>query len=548
MIALSPSAKRKRNLQALTAREYDVCVIGAGIQGAAITLALADAGYRVVVLDQGDFASQTSQESSNFIWGGIKYLENGEFKLVRKLCLARNLLLKHCPSQVEEIRFCLLLNFWKSLLVYLGAWFYWLMGSCATQTPEFVFNGKKHFIAKTLKNSRYRFAVVYSDAILVENDARFVYSFIRKAEHLGAIVCNYTKVIDIKQKNIWQIKVSDQKTAQAAEAPLQIHAKFLINACGAEIQKINKLIGVSSKYSLLFSKGIHSIYPRPDGQDKKKDLRNFIVSFLSSDHRPFFVIPMEQTLCIGTTDTRVDQPVYQANDKDREFIRSNLQNHLGSEYHFPASELISDRCGVRTLVAKKTKRNLHSSRKKKKEKSWLSLSRNHAVEVYPDKRILAVLGGKLTDCINIAQDVLNQLKKIQIFPPSAKTTKRNSIWYGENLHLKNQAIHNFSSFLNQYYSTEKSEKLAQRLWSRYLLHSEVFLEKLRKSESKKELWQEMIEDCGVLKFEWFFCRQFEYVEEWQDFFRRRTKLALLYKRKVILQIQNDLQSLEPVKI
>ncbi|MEY3624995.1 MAG: hypothetical protein RL696_376, partial [Actinomycetota bacterium] len=85
--------------------DFDVAIVGAGINGAVAAAAAQAAGLRVLIIDRGDFANFTSQESSNLVWGGIKYLQTYEFALVAKLCQARNRLIRAYPNQIQEIGF-----------------------------------------------------------------------------------------------------------------------------------------------------------------------------------------------------------------------------------------------------------------------------------------------------------------------------------------------------------------------------------------------------------------------------------------------------------
>ncbi len=96
---------RERNIGKLSQGVYDVLIIGGGINGAVSAAALAGKGARVALIEQRDFAGFTSQQSSNLIWGGLKYLESHEYALVRALCLSRNRLMRHYPSRVQEVRF-----------------------------------------------------------------------------------------------------------------------------------------------------------------------------------------------------------------------------------------------------------------------------------------------------------------------------------------------------------------------------------------------------------------------------------------------------------
>src|SRR5438477_679353 len=130
---------RETNLGKLQHEEFDVLVVGGGINGAVSAAALAARGAKVALIDRGDFAGVTSQASSNLAWGGIKYLESYEFGLVRKLCRARNELIRAYPSSVQEIRFytsherSFRHGRWK---LWLGAWLYWLIGSFFMRGPR----------------------------------------------------------------------------------------------------------------------------------------------------------------------------------------------------------------------------------------------------------------------------------------------------------------------------------------------------------------------------------------------------------------------------
>ena len=134
---------RQSNIDKLAEREFDVLVLGGGINGAVSAAALSGKGVKVALIDRGDFAGFTSQESSNLAWGGIKYMETFDFALVRKLCLSRNHLIRNYPSIVEEIRFFTSVpkGFRHSRMkLYAGTWLYWFFGNCFTRTPRLVSN------------------------------------------------------------------------------------------------------------------------------------------------------------------------------------------------------------------------------------------------------------------------------------------------------------------------------------------------------------------------------------------------------------------------
>ncbi|MEO8797465.1 MAG: FAD-dependent oxidoreductase, partial [Polyangiaceae bacterium] len=130
---------RTANVRRLTEGPFDVLVVGGGINGAVSAACMAARGARVALIDKSDFASFTSQQSSNLAWGGIKYMESLELALVRKLCVSRNHLIRSYPSTVQEIRFYAVHprgfrhGLWKLVL---GTWLYWLIGSFFTKRPR----------------------------------------------------------------------------------------------------------------------------------------------------------------------------------------------------------------------------------------------------------------------------------------------------------------------------------------------------------------------------------------------------------------------------
>lgn len=157
-------------------------ILGGGINGAVAASALSAKGAKVALIDKGDFAGFTSQSSSNLAWGGIKYMETFEFGLVRKLCMSRNKLMRNYPSTVEEIRFFTTITkgFRHGVLkLYAGTLFYWLMGNFFTKPPKYLTKAMMNQEEDIIKLDNAVGGFEYSDAYLHDNDARFVFLFIR---------------------------------------------------------------------------------------------------------------------------------------------------------------------------------------------------------------------------------------------------------------------------------------------------------------------------------------------------------------------------------
>ena len=310
---------RTTQLQRQKSDLFDLLIIGGGINGAVSAASLAARGAKVALIDQGDFASSTSQASSNLIWGGIKYLESYEFPLVYKLCRSRNLLLKSYPSMIHQKRFFAPLEQgmgWKrsAPILAIGTWIYWLFGAGKTRPPTYLnlasMQQKEPFLNLNHCNS----GIEYSDAMIVEHDARFVFHFIRSAIRAGAAVANYVHSRQsIQQEDgLWQTKVQDLRGGEE----YLLRSKVVINAAGPYVDGVNRSNQIGTKTHHLFSKGIHLVV-------KKFTKQDHIMAFFDNGGRLFFVIPLGTVSIIGTTDTPHVTPDSSVTDQDRDYVLDN---------------------------------------------------------------------------------------------------------------------------------------------------------------------------------------------------------------------------------
>ena len=335
---------RDANVVRLGAAPFDVLVVGGGINGAVSAACLAARGVRVALVDRGDFAGLTSQQSSNLAWGGIKYLESAEVGLVAKLCRSRNHLIRSYPSTVQEIRFYSVheRGFRRALLlIVLGTWLYWLIGRFFTMAPRFLRRATMSREEPILDLGNVDGGVEYSDAYLHDTDARFVWNFVRRALDYGCVATNYVESLGSKRDAEGQWVTSARDVITGAE--LTIRARVLVNACGPFVDEMNRAAGIASKHHHAFSKGIHLIVRRLTPNKR-------VLTFFADDGRPFFVIPMGTRTCIGTTDTKVDEPVAHVTDADRKFVLDNINKRLRLPEPLTPADIIAERCGVRPLV------------------------------------------------------------------------------------------------------------------------------------------------------------------------------------------------------
>jgi len=481
---------------------FDVVVIGGGINGAVCAAALAAKGVKVALIDKGDFASGASSHSSNLIWGGIKYLENMEYLLVNKLCQSRNHLMKHYPSTVKEIRFLTTIakGFrFPAIFVYIGTLIYWVLGRFFTKGP-------KLYSKKTLKdkaaiiNTKNAVAgIEYSDAYLFDNDARFVFKFVRSSMDYGCIVVNYAKANNVVNNNeLWTIQVEDQINNKQ----FNIRSRVVINTCGPWLDELNQKNQIATKHLHIFSKGVHLLVKQIDSVKR-------ILTFFASDGRMFFVIPMGDRTCIGTTDTPAEQPNVVMTDADVNFILNNINNLLNLNPTLTKQDVIASRCGVRPLVV--TDRNT--------EAVWTKLSRKHIIENLIEQKYINIFGGKLTDCLNVGNSIVKEVAKLGIAIPYPDYQ-----WYGEDDDkIKERFFHQAKLMsLDSFTVQGSTEPLSHRLWRRYGEVALHLLEMIRQDSRQAEL---LMQETKYLRCELDYIAEYEMVTKLEDFLRRRSKIA-----------------------
>lgn len=504
---------RERNIQKLNQGVYDALIVGGGINGAAAAAALSGKGARVALIDRGDFAGFTSQQSSNLIWGGIKYLESQDYALVRKLCLSRNHLIRRYPSQVREIRFLATVDQgfrWHPLLLWVGAWLYWLFGNGFTKIPRLLSKRAIQREEPVVNTQNTAGGFEYSDAYLPDNDACFVLQFVRLAMDRGCIAANYLESLGARRDGgIWLTQARDAIAGKRFE----IRSRVLINAAGPFVDAHNRLTGVRTEHRHLFSKGIHLIVPRITPNQR-------ILAFFADDGRLFFVMPMGNRTCIGTTDTRIESPFTEVTDADRQFVLDNINKRLTLVKPLVRDDIIAERCGVRPLVVK--------VRAKVNTRDWLQLSRKHEIDVDRANAHLSIFGGKLTDCLNVGNEIVEIVRELGVELPH-----RNRGWYGEpdrsvrEEYLRRAKLMNLDSHA---LPESMEESLTGRLWRRYDEKAFGLLEEIRADPRQAEV---LIEGTESLRCEIELAKRQEMIVKLEDFLLRRSKIALVVRKEDI---------------
>jgi glycerol-3-phosphate dehydrogenase len=505
---------RQNTIERLRQETFDVLVVGGGINGAVSAAALSGKGAKVALIDRGDFACFTSQESSNLAWGGIKYLETFDFVLVRKLCLSRNHLIRNFPSIVQEIRFLTTIprGFRHNRLkLYAGTWLYWLFGNAFTRMPRLLSKAAVRREEPVVDVDKGAGSFEYSDAYLHDNDSRFVFGFIRSAMNNGCAAANYVESLGGARTaaGLWVTRARDVIDDQSFE----IRSKVLINAAGPFADEHNGRTGQTTEHHHVFSKGIHLIVDRLTPNKR-------VLAFFATDGRLFFVIPMGARTCIGTTDTPVDSPYTQVTDDDRAFVLENINTYLKLPAPLTKDDIIAERCGVRPLAIKG---------KADGGRDFLQLSRKHAVDVNVAEKHLSIFGGKHTDCVNVGDEIGGYVARMGVTLPYPKYK-----WYGEPpAELRREFEHRAKLMkLDDLTDPASSEKLTSRYWRRYGMEAFELLEHIRADPAQAEV---LIQGTEYTRCEVHHKARREMIVKLEDFLRRRSKIALVVRRDQIRQ-------------
>jgi glycerol-3-phosphate dehydrogenase len=322
----------------------------------------------------------------------------------------------------------------------------------------------------------------------------------------GCIAANYVESLGAqRQGDVWITTARDVIDGKT----LEICAKVLINAAGPFVDEHNKLTGENTEHHHVFSKGIHLIVPQLTPNKR-------VLTFFADDGRLFFVIPMGNRTCIGTTDTRVEDPITHVTEEDRKFVLDNINKRLQRNKPLTKEDVIAERCGVRPLVVK--------SKAEGATEDWLQLSRKHEIDVDHQNAHISIFGGKLTDCVNVGNEVADLVKALGIEIPYPDYK-----WYGEpHVSVREEYFHQAKLMdLDSYTSPEATESLTSRLWRRYDEEALRLLEEIREDPGQAEV---LIKGTEYIRCEINQAKRREMIIKLEDFLRRRSKIALVVRR------------------
>jgi glycerol-3-phosphate dehydrogenase len=506
-------ALRAASVERLDGGSFDVLIVGGGINGAVAAAVLAGRGASVALIDRGDFGAFTSQASSNLVWGGFKYLDSYEFFLVRKLCVSRNRLIKAYPDNIKSIPFLAALDHsspYPPWLAILGSSAYWAIGSFKTHHPRLLGPGKIEAEEPIIDTSGVRGGIEYYDAYLKDNDSRFVFSFVRSAMDVGATAANYVELVEAERSDVgWRARLRDVDGGRELECT----ARVIINATGPFIDGLNEQLGITTRHRVVFSKGIHLIVDQLTPNER-------VLAFFDDTQRLFYVIPMGRRSVIGTTDTRVDDPHTAVTDEDREFLLGQINARLDLEKPLTTDDIIADRSGVRPLVVRTDGDDM-------RDVDWTKLSRKHEIEADRANKVISIFGGKLTDCLNVGEEVADAVEELGV--PLEKDTHT---WYGEPARATRNEFYRQARLmkLDELRSKPDVEPLSDRLWRRYGRRAFEMLDEIRVHH---EMGKDVMKNADYLRVELHVAAGTEMITKLEDFMRRRSKISQVVPEETV---------------
>ncbi|MGI9602332.1 MAG: FAD-dependent oxidoreductase [Acidimicrobiales bacterium] len=496
---------RRTNLEKLAGGSFDVVIVGGGINGAVAAAVLSSRGAKVALVDRGDFAGFTSQESSNLVWGGFKYLENYELKLVRELCKSRNRLMRSYPANIAQIGFLAALDRsapFPPWLATLGSAAYWGIGNFSTKRPRHLSASRIETDEPIIDTTGVRGGIEYYDAFLNDNDARFVFSFVRSAIDVGAVCVNYVELTGAQRiGETWEVELRDGES----DTTFTARAGVIVNAAGPFVDELNADWGLRTDHRIVYSKGIHLVVPQLTPNRR-------VLAFFDDTQRLFYVIPMGRRSVIGTTDTRVDDPRTSVTDEDRHFLLGQINNRLDLDEPLRATDVIAERCGVRPLV-------VDNDGDDRRDTDWTSLSREHHIELDRARDVVTIFGGKLTDCLNVGEEVAEAVEDLGV-----RLDRDRRDWYGEPRAASRREFYRQARLMRLDDIRDKPdvEPVTHRLWRRYGRRAFAMLEEIRQDPS---MGDDIMDSADYLRVELHHAAQSEMVTRLEDFLRRRSKIS-----------------------
>ncbi len=491
--------------------KFDLIIVGGGITGAAVAYIAASRGLSVALFEKKDYGGATSAATSKLIHGGLRYLANGELKLVRESLRERRILGNIAPNFVYSLPFLMPMyrrwkgNIWKMLA---GMYIYDVLSydkkdtwdrSKRLQNHKLVAFRKTIRLEPNLKMEDLRNAFYFFDYQSIFPE-RLTLAFVKSAAEYGARVSNYTPVEGFvfgEGHRITGVKVRDTLTGATRE----VHGELIINCGGTWADKILNMAAGKASPALKVkrSEGIHII--------TKKIAGHHVVSLQKKDGGHMMIMPWRDHSLIGTTDKEFhgDPDDYRVSMESIDEVIDNVNRNFGKK--ISRTDIIHAYGGLRPLVDDQTKGTYETSRK---------------YEVYDNatdgiEGMITVEGGKYTTSRSLAREVLRLI--------SAKLNRTLSDSVSDNLYLSGCEIRDMRQFMIRQHLNYRdfSRSTVEYVSRNYGTESKVVFQ-IARDDSR---FAEVLSHDGEILAEVVYAIRYESAKTLSDIMLRRTGTGTL---------------------
>ena len=379
--------RKEMLLQIESTPQWDIIIIGGGATGLGAALDAAERGYKTLLLEQYDFSKGTSSRSTKLVHGGVRYLAQGNIKLVVEALKERGRLLRNAPHITSSQSFVLpVYKDWHKWYYGIGLKMYDILsGGLSLGKTKILSKQKTEKLLPSLKSENVKGGIQYFDGQF--DDSRLAIDIAATAVHYGATVLNYAKVFGFKKKEgkIVSVDVRDELN----NVEYNLRSKSFINATGVFTDTVMQMDEEHQKDLVSPSQGIHIVI------DKKFFYGEHALMIpKTDDDRVLFAVPWYDEIVVGTTDTPIHKILAEpkALEEEIEFVISHFNRYCNTSIQ--RKDIKTVYAGLRPLI-----------KRGDGEKTSI-LSRDHTI-IVSKSGLVSVIGGKWTTYRKMAQDAIN---------------------------------------------------------------------------------------------------------------------------------------------
>jgi glycerol-3-phosphate dehydrogenase len=490
----SEALSRDEQIHRLRTEQFDLAVIGGGINGAAVARDAAMRGLRVALIDKGDFAGQTSSRSTKLIHGGLRYLPQGQLRLVYEALRERERLSQiTAPHLVRPTPFLFPVYAGRTvprITLWTGLFLYDVLARTPKQYRHKRLSADSiAAIEPKLGRDGLRGGALYYDCH--GDDSRLTLENLLDAILHGAAAANYMELkgFDKREGRIRAAQVTDVSSAD----DFAIRARIFVNASGPWIDTVRRMDDPGAETSVRLTKGVHLML-----KPERVPVRNSLV-LSDGQSRIIFLIRNRDSILLGTTDTDYDgEPEHvRAQAADVDYLLDVVSKTI-PDAPLNYQDVTTSFAGLRSLVAGNV------------SKAPSMLPREELI-LRSSSGMLSIAGGKLTTHRRIAERVMDLVLR-ELGKPTGKSPTLTTPLPGAR--PSSQTVPPADSI-----TADARSELAQRYGTRIALLDAMV-------EQNPWLGQPLGAQCPVMAVEAVFAARFEMARTLEDFMVRRTRLAL----------------------